>query len=177
MPGLGEPLVVRRQRPGDAEVGHQRVAVLREQHVLRLDVAVDDAVLVGVLQRSAASRGDPERVVHRQLRARAGAGRAATLALDEGHGEPELAGRVAGVVHGEDVRVLEAGGGLDLALEALGAERVGQLGVQHLERDRALVPQIVGQEDRGHAAPPQLALEPVAVGQAALKLLAEVCHP
>ena len=43
--GLGELLVAgRSQRPRDAEVGHQRVAVAREQDVLRLDVAVDDAV-------------------------------------------------------------------------------------------------------------------------------------
>jgi hypothetical protein len=38
------------------------------------------------------------------------------------------------------------------------------------------VPEIVGQKDRGHATPAQLALEPVPVSQAALELIAEVCH-
>ena len=61
--------------------------------------------------------------------------------------------------------MLETGDGLDLALKALGAERLGQLRVQHLERHRALVPEVVGQKHCGHAAPAQLAFEPVAVGQ------------
>jgi hypothetical protein len=61
------------------------------------------------------------------------------------------------------VRVLEAGDRLDLALEALGTERVGQLGVQHLERHRTLVTEVVGQKDRGHATPPKLALETVSI--------------
>jgi hypothetical protein len=80
-------------------------------------------------------------------------------------------------VHSEDVRVLEAGNRLDLPQEALGAKRLSQLGVQHLERHRALVPEIVGEEDCGHATPAQLTLEAVAIAQTALELLAEVvCH-
>ncbi len=41
--------------------------------------------------------------------------------------------RLARVEHGEDVRMLQPGGQLDLALEPLGAERGGQLGMEHLE--------------------------------------------
>ena len=63
--------------------------------------------------------------------------------------------------------MLQPGGELDLALEPLGAERGGELGVEHLERDRPVVPQVLGQVDRGHAAPAELALEPVAIRQAA----------
>ena len=63
--------------------------------------------------------------------------------------------------------MLEPGGELDLALEALGAEGGSQLGVEDLERDRAVVPEVLGEVDRGHAAPAELTLEPVAVGQAA----------
>ena len=59
--------------------------------------------------------------------------------------------------------MLEPGGEADLALEALGAERGGELGEQDLERDRAVVPEVVGQVDDGHAAAPELALEGVAV--------------
>ena len=167
-PGLGQAIVRPRQGPRDAEVGHERGAVAGEQQVLGLDVAVDHAVPVGVLERPGGLGGDPERLVHRQLPLPPEPV-AERLALDERHGEPELAGGLARVVDGEDVRVLQPGGELDLALEALGAERVGQVGVQHLERDRPVVPQVLGEEDRGHAAPPELALEGVGCGKRRLQ--------
>ena len=63
------------------------------------------------------------------------------------------------------MRVLEARGEPDLAQEALGAERIGELGVQHLERDRAVVPQVLREPDRGHAAAAELTLEGVPVPQ------------
>ena len=59
--------------------------------------------------------------------------------------------------------MLEPGGHADLAQEALGAERGGELGVEHLERDRAVVLEVVREIDRGHAAAAELALEHVAV--------------
>jgi hypothetical protein len=77
-------------------------------------------------------------------------------------------------VDGEDVRVLQPGGEPDLALKALGAERAGKIRMQHLERDRAVVPQVVGEEDGGHAAPPELALEGVRRGQRRLQLYPQV---
>ena len=43
--------------------------------------------------------------------------------------------------------MLEPGGDPDLAQEALGAERGAELGVQDLERDRAVVLEIVGEVD------------------------------
>ena len=43
----------------------------REQDVLRLDVAVDDPVLVGVVQRVGDLAGDAERLGERELAARA----------------------------------------------------------------------------------------------------------
>ena len=61
--------------------------------------------------------------------------------------------------------MLEPGGELDLAEEALGAERGGELGMEHLERDRAVVPEVLGQVDGGHAAAAELALDAVAVGE------------
>ena len=92
-PGVGQLLVARAlQRPSDAEVGDQRVAVPREQQVLGLDVPVDHAVLVGVLQRLRRLARDPERVLHRELPL-APEPVAQALALDERHGEPELPGR------------------------------------------------------------------------------------
>ncbi len=72
--------------------------------------------------------------------------------------------------------MLQPGGELDLAEEALGAERGGQLGVEHLERDRAVVLQVLGEEDRGHAAAPELPLEGVVTVQPCLELRAEIGH-
>ena len=61
--------------------------------------------------------------------------------------------------------VLQPGGSLDLALEALGAEGRGEVGVEDLDGDRAVVAQVMGQIDGGHAAAPKLAVEHVAVAQ------------
>ena len=52
---------------GDAEVRDLHPALFVEQDVLRLDVAVDDALLVGVLQRLANLRHDGQRLVRRNL--------------------------------------------------------------------------------------------------------------
>ena len=72
-------------------------------------------------------------------------------------------GRHRGVEERQDVRVLEARGGLDLGEEPLGADYGGQLRPQHLHRDLTVVLQVLGEVDRGHTALAQLALEAVAV--------------
>ena len=61
--------------------------------------------------------------------------------------------------------MLQPGGDADLALEPLRAERRGQLGMEHLERDRPVVPEVPGEPDGGHAAAAELALELVSVPQ------------
>jgi hypothetical protein len=61
------------------------------------------------------------------------------------------------------VGVLQPGREPDLPLEALGAQRGGKLGLQQLQGDGAVVPQIMREEHRGDAAVAQLALEHVAV--------------
>jgi len=61
--------------------------------------------------------------------------------------------------------MVEPRGDGDFPQEPLGAEHGGQLGPQHLEGDGPVVLQIVGKIDRGHAAPTELALDPVATGQ------------
>jgi hypothetical protein len=48
--------------------------------------------------------------------------------------------------------------------------------MKHLQRHWAVMPEIMGQEYRGHATPAQLSLKLVSVSQATLELLAEVCH-
>ena len=60
---------------------------------------------------------------------------------------------------------MSAGRDLDLAGEPVGAEQRAELGAENLDRDLAVVLEIVGQVDRGHAAAAELALEGVAAGQ------------
>ena len=61
--------------------------------------------------------------------------------------------------------MLQPGGEADLALEPLEAERGGEAGVKDLERDRTVVPEVVGQPDGGHPAPADGALQPIPAGQ------------
>ena len=70
--------------------------------------------------------------------------------------------------------MLEAGRELDFALEAFGAKRASEIGVQHLERDRSVVPQVLSEENGSHAAAPELALEGVRWGEGRLQLRAKV---
>ncbi len=61
--------------------------------------------------------------------------------------------------------MLQRGSGLDLDHEALGAEHGGQLRLEDLDRDLAVVLEILRQVDRGHAAGAEFALDAVAIGQ------------
>ena len=62
---------------GDAEVGDQRAAVV-QQDVLRLDVAMDDAVAVGVVEGAGDLGGDAHGVGDGELLLARRAGRAGT---------------------------------------------------------------------------------------------------
>ena len=61
--------------------------------------------------------------------------------------------------------MLEPGGEVNLAEEALGSHRGGELGVEHLDRDRSIVLEVAGEPDGGHPPVAKLALERVAVPQ------------
>ena len=93
-----------------------------QQDVLRLDVAMDDAVRVRVAQRAQhlASRSGSPRP------GKAGRSRASRWRRDSpstyGIVYQSLPAASPGVVHGQDVRMLEAGGDPDLAEEALRPE-------------------------------------------------------
>ena len=107
------------ERAGDAEIGDDRLAVL-EQDVLGLDVPVDDAAAVGVVERA----GDLARRCGAPSRAAAGLGRQRLpqrLALDVRHDVVEQPIHGARVEQRQDVRMLQGGGDLDLAEEPLGA--------------------------------------------------------
>ena len=72
--------------------------------------------------------------------------------------------------------MLEPGRDLDLAEEALGAQAQRELGMEHLEGDRTMVAAVLGQEDRGHAAAPHLALDVVALGEPGPEAALEIVH-
>jgi len=135
-----------------------------QQDVLRLDVPVDHPLAVGVVQRLRHLGRDPDGVADRQLLL-AGEPVPERLARDEGHDVEDRALDLTGVEQRQDVRVLQVGGEPDLLKEALGSDHRRQLGPQDLEGDLTVVPQVLCQVHRGHAALPQLPLEAVAVGQ------------
>ena len=116
--------MARRQR--DAEVGHQRAAVV-QQDVLRLDVAVDDVVPVGVVERAGDLRRDAHRVVDRELLLPLESV-AQRLALDERHHVVEDSRRRSPESNsGRMCGCWRLRGGPDLGQEPLGAEDRGQL--------------------------------------------------
>ena len=171
--GLGER-GVGAQRLADAEVGHHGRPFV-EQDVLGLDVPVDHLAAVGVVERGGDLPGDGQRLGQRQL----------PLALQPlpqraafhvGHDVEKEAAGLAGVVDREDVRVGEAGGELDLAEEPVGADGGREVGAEDLEGDLAVVAEVLGQEDDGHPALTQLALEIVAAGEAGGELVLQGGH-
>jgi hypothetical protein len=161
-PGCGEPRFV--GRDGDPEVGQHRVAVLLEQDVLGLDVAVDDPAPVGMLQPGRHPGDDAEGRLDRQLDLALEAV-AQGLPLHVRHRVVHDAVGHARVEDREDVRVGEAGGEADLAQEAVRAEGGCELRAHDLEGNEAVVPEVPGEVDGGHAAVPKLALDAVAVAE------------
>ena len=133
---------------------------------------------VGVLERLRRLARDPDGVVDRELPLTAEPV-AERFALHERHREPEprAAGHrgLAGVEHRQDVGMLEPRDELDLALEPLRAQGIGQLRMEHFERDRPVVAQVPGEVDRGHAPAAELPLDPVSIRQAGLEILVQVC--
>jgi hypothetical protein len=160
-PGRGQPL--RLERPRDPEVGHLRPALGVDQDVLRLDVAVDEHLGVRGRQRSS----DLDRVGHGLADgqpAEPADSLLERLALDVLEHDVRRAVVLAGVDHGDDVRVREPGHRARLAAEALELVRVvGDVPVHQLDRDPALERRVVGAVDRRHPPGADLLLEPVAV--------------
>jgi len=125
---------------GDAEVDHARhrhPLVQRHEHVRRLDVPVDDALVVAVLNRAADVGEQAQSVSGRKLMEIAEP--RDRLAVDELHGEPRPAvGSRPAVEHLGDVRVVHAREGFSLLLEP--AHDLGRVhaDLDDLDRDFAM---------------------------------------
>jgi len=74
---------------------------------------------------------------------------------------PEEMGASVDVVDGDDVAVVQRGGGSRFLGEAAPAVGAFRTGMQHLDRDFAPQPRIIGFVDDTHAAAPQLAPDDV----------------
>ena len=160
-------LPARRRDLGDPEVDdldEVRAAVAVEQeHVLRLEVAVDDALVVGGGERARDLRGDPDRAHRRERRAEPDR-RAERLARHELHHRVGHAvGRGAEVGDVDDVGVADARRRLGLLDEP--ADRRGvahRLALEDLDRERALDHRVARGEHHAHAALADLLLDVVA---------------
>ena len=72
--------------------------------------------------------------------------------------------------------MLETGGDLNFPEESVWSQADREVWVEDLERNRAAVPKILGQVDRGHAASTEFPVESVASGQRGLELFEEFRH-
>ena len=156
---------------GDAEVGDHGM-VARYENVVRLDVAMDDAVVVRVCQRLGDVAHDPYGVAYGQLALARKLG-AQRFALDEGHRVVQQITCLPGRVQGYDVRMLERRSEPDLSPEALDVHGRRHLGGQHLKYHRASERGLCRQKHAAHASTAELALEGVGAAERRLQAVGE----
>ena len=176
-----EPFLMRidrgcRDHARDAEVHDQRASSRAlDHHVVRLDVAVDDAASVRVRERVAHVLEQSHRVANRQ-RTRALHPFAEALAFDIAHDVREEVGRFLHGIHGHDVRMGEARRHARFAKEAF-AERWkhGVLRRKHLEGDEPVEAKVAREIHGAHSAVAQLPFDRIPVAKAGVKLF-EYAH-
>ena len=137
---------------GNPEIRDLDAAVTRNQHIARLDVAVDDAAGMRGRKSTRDLRGDSGGLARRQ-RTGAAQDRGEILSVDELHDDERTAGILAVVVHGDDVRVVQRGDGLGFLPEPgheIGVSAV--FGAEHLDRDVTIQLLVVGPVDGRHPA-------------------------
>ena len=155
-PGAGQ-LAVALNPPGQAKVGNVGLSLAVQQDVPRLEVAVDDAALVGVVNRSSDRGEQPCRLL-------GGAPKASQrAALDQLHAEVRLPLVFADLVDGHDVGMIKVGRRFGLGAEAQRLIGGGHLpGQEHLEGHGAVEIDLPRPEDDTHAAARDLSQQLVA---------------
>ena len=150
--GFGHPRAAAVRAPRQPEIHDLDPAARRQEHVRRLQIAVDDAALVGV--RDGAD--DLHRDVERPL-ARRALGRdqlAERLTLDVLHHDKGPVAVLGDFVDRADVRMVEGRGRTRLRENARRPLSI-VLGVYELDRDRPLQAAVERQIDRAHASCPE----------------------
>ncbi len=144
--------VLRRDRElRETEVEDLREAVLVHHDVFGLQVPMDDPDLVGLGEALGDLRRDREEAAQRQ-RPR-GEELAQRLSLDQLHRDEERAVRLADVVDGQDVRVIQRGGRAGLLLEArAGLAIAGDVGGKDLDGDLPAEPGVASEVDLPHSS-------------------------
>jgi hypothetical protein len=122
---------------------------------------MDDALLVGRVERLGYVGRDPHRLIDGKLPL-ALHSVPERLPLHIWHHVEEEGVRRTGVEERENMGMLEIRGRLDLGQEAFRANDRGQLRLQNLERDLPLVLQVIGEIDGGHATLTEFGLDAVA---------------
>ncbi len=159
----GQPLLV--ERSGDPEVGDLGRALLVDEHVLGLDVAVDDVTGMGGAERARDLDPVGDGLGDRQP-AHPADPLLERLALDVLEHDVRPALVLAGVDHADDVGMRELGDGSGLAAEALELVGVGRdLAVHQLDRDLSLERRVQCAVDRRHPARADPRLQSVAAGK------------
>jgi hypothetical protein len=156
-------------RPRDAEVDQDDRAVLLDEQVAGLHVAVDHPAGVGGVERVGGLGDHRERVEHRQA---AGGGNAVRerFAGDVGHHQVRrrtaLDAALTEVVHVDHVRVMERGQDACLGPEPGHEAGIGQQRrQQHLDGDGATEHDVGGPPHLAHAAAGEEGVEAVAVAE------------
>ena len=122
--GRGPGLAVSGQRQlRQAEVEHLHLRARRQHDVVWLDVAVDDPLPVRFRKRGRDLADDGERGLEVERLALQPGGQ--RLALDVLHGDEAVPVRIADVIYGADVGMVERRGRLRLAQQALAGHVVG----------------------------------------------------
>ena len=147
---------------GDAEVHEFHAAFGVEEDVLGLDVAVEDALVVGVLEGFANLRDDGEGLGGGEAAGAEGLAEVRAVhvfheqVVKRGMGDGVWGlgcGHEAEVVDGDDVGVAEAGEEAAFALEAGGEGGGGaEVGWEEFEGDETIELRLAGLEDVAHAA-------------------------
>ena len=145
---------------GQAEVEELGVAVPGDHDVVGLDVAVEDAGVVGLGQALGDLDGDLDRAHEVELAV--GDDPADGPAVDILHGDEQVAVDLVDVVDLGDGRMRDGRGRAGLEEEPAPAFGVGhQAGADHLEGDQAVETGVPGPVDDAHAALAELGLDPV----------------
>jgi len=137
---------------GDAEVGELRAAIVGEQYIVGLDVAVHDALLVGVGQCAAALYGDVNDLLFRERRPLLDDPLEVWFGEALHHDVVDVAVHT-GVVDLDDVGVVELGGRVGLPSEAChGVGAGGDLVAQHLDGHLSGEREVHSAPYEGHSA-------------------------